>query len=219
MHRITLRYEQKKFRLGFTACIGCDEAGRGSWAGPLVAAAVAVRPDQLRSLRRRPRVDDSKRLSEQRRERAYDFLTARLPWAVHVIAADELDRRGLAEANRRAITQAAAQLAAEHAFVVIDGAGFAVAGPHACLVDADARVFCVAAASIIAKVTRDRSMRALHEQYPRYGFAQHKGYGTPEHQTALATHGPCLIHRRSFEPIHTMLGNPNIKIPISNTAT
>lgn len=213
MHRITLRYEQQKFRLGFAACIGCDEAGRGSWAGPLVAAAVAVRPALLRGLRWRPRIHDSKLLSEQRREQAYAFLTQRLPWAVHAIESDELDGIGLAEANRQVIAQAAAKLAEEHAFVVIDGQGFSVAGAHACLVDADARVFCVAAASIIAKVTRDRIMRVLHEQYPAYGFAQHKGYGTPEHQAALATHGPCAIHRTSFAPIAAMT---NFETRISN---
>lgn len=217
MHRLSLRYEQQKFSEGFTACVGCDEAGRGSWAGPLVAAAVAVRPDQLRSLRVRPRIHDSKLLSEQRRERAYAFITQRLPWAVHAIAADELDRLGLAEANRRAIARAAAALADERAFVVIDGQGFQVEGAHACLVDADARVFCVAAASIIAKVTRDRLMVALDAQYPAYGFAQHKGYGTVAHLDALHRHGPSPMHRRSFAPIHTMLGISNEKIQMPNT--
>ena len=218
MHRITLRYEQQKFAGGFAACVGCDEAGRGSWAGPLVAAAVAVRPALLRALRWRPRIHDSKLLSEPRRERAYAFITQRLPWAVHAIEASELDRLGLAEANRQVIARAAAKLAEEHAFVVIDGQGFRAEGAHACVIDADAKIFCVAAASIIAKVTRDRSMRALHEQYPQYGFARHKGYGTPEHQHALQRHGPSPIHRQSFAPIRTMLGMPNDKIQMPNTA-
>lgn len=213
MHRITLRYEQQKFRLGFAACVGCDEVGRGSWAGPLVAAAVAVRPALLRGLRGRPRIHDSKLLSEQRREQAYAFLTQQLPWAVHVIGSDELDRLGVGEANRQVIAQAAAKLAEKHAFVVIDGLGFSAAGAHACVVDADAKIFCVAAASIIAKVTRDRIMGALHEQYPQYGFAQHKGYGTAEHQAALASHGPCAIHRTSFAPIAAKM---NFEARISN---
>ncbi len=201
MHRLTLRYEQLKFTEGFAACIGCDEAGRGSWAGPLVAAAVALRPELVRAIRFRPRVHDSKRLSQRRREQAYAFLTQRLPWAVHVIEPDELDRLGVGEANRRAIAQAAATLQSEKSFVVIDGRGFVVNGAHACVVDADAHIFCVAAASIIAKVTRDRLMVQLHERYPAYGFAKHKGYGTAEHAHALATYGPSPVHRRSFAPV------------------
>ncbi len=221
MHRLTLRYEQQKFSQGFAACIGCDEVGRGSWAGPLVAAAVALRPELVRAVRLRPRVHDSKCLSQRRREQAYTFLTQRLPWAVHVIEPDELDRLGVGEANRRAIAQAAATLRSETSFVVIDGRGFAVNGAHACVVDADAKIFCVAAASIIAKVTRDRLMVHLHERYPQYGFAQHKGYGTPEHAAALRQHGPSPVHRKSFAPVLAMLGNPNGKsvrsTPISSS--
>lgn len=152
-------------------------------------------------LRDRPRVHDSKLLTQQRRERAYAFITERLEWAVQVIETAELDRIGVGEANRRTIAQAAAALQTETSFTVIDGRGFSVDGAHVCMVDADANIFCVAAASIIAKVTRDRLMEQLHDQYPQYGFAQHKGYGTPAHLAALAAYGPCSIHRKSFAPI------------------
>lgn len=208
MHRLSsnlkLGFEKQKFSAGFSSCIGCDEAGRGSWAGPIVAVAVALRPKLLPMLRDRPRVHDSKLLTQQRRERAYAFLTERLEWAVQVIETAELDRIGVGEANRRAIAQAAAALQTKTSFTVIDGRGFSVNGAHVCVVDADANIFCVAAASIIAKVIRDRLMRQLHAQYPAYGFDRHKGYGTPAHLAALRQHGPSPMHRKSFAPIAAM---------------
>ncbi len=208
--------ERKRFAAGCDCLAGLDEVGRGAWAGPLVAAAVVLTADKLIGCRRLRRlVRDSKTLSQRQREHAYTRIAALLGWGVGVVAPGEIDRHGLTMANQLAMERAIAALPSAPAFLFVDGRGFHFTIPNRQIIDGDARVFCIAAASIIAKVTRDRLMRTFDRQYPAYGFANHKGYGTPRHQTALTTHGPCPIHRQAFAPIAERLATmvPSLASP------
>ncbi len=184
-------------RRGFTAVAGADEAGRGACAGPLVVAA-RVLPDGRRG--QVPGLADSKLLSPVVREEVYGEVVARAQaWAVVVIPAAEVDRRGLHKCNVEGMRRAVLLLEPRPAYVLTDG--FPVAGlpvPGLAVWKGDRVAACVAAASVLAKVTRDRIMIELHERFPIYDFAQHKGYVTPEHAAALDTHGPCFEHRHSY---------------------
>ena len=184
-------------RSGFPLVAGADEAGRGACAGPLVVAA-AVLPSGRRG--EVPGLADSKLLTEPAREAAYDEVVRRaLAWSVVVVPAQEVDRRGLHVMNVRAMRQAVARLDPCPDYVLTDG--FPVAGmpaPALAVWKGDRVAACVAAASVLAKVTRDRLMRELHEHWPQYDFARHKGYITPEHTAALGEHGPCPQHRWSY---------------------
>ncbi len=189
------RFEQAAWRRGLTRVAGVDEAGRGPLAGPVVAAAVILPPGG-----RIEGVDDSKRLTAEERTRLYDVIGARAV-AVGVGMADPatIDRVNILEATRLAMRQALAALAAAPElvltdYVALDGLGC----PQKNLVQGDRRSASVAAASIVAKVTRDRIMEAADRDYPEYGFGRHKGYPTPEHRAALGRHGPCPLHRRTF---------------------
>jgi ribonuclease HII len=175
---------------------GADEAGRGACAGPLVAGA-AVLPPGLRL----DGLDDSKLLTERQRDRLYDEVTARATaWAVAVVPATEVDRIGVQEANYRALREAVAALAGVRPrLALIDGFMVpALPVPGQAVVKGDRLVACIAAASILAKVTRDRMMAELHLSWPDYGFAMHKGYATAVHQAALNRLGPCPEHRLSY---------------------
>lgn len=190
-------YERALARVGLAPVAGVDEAGRGACAGPLVAAAVVL-PDGARG--RIPGLADSKLLTPQARERCYDHVVRRaLAWSVVSVPAPECDRLGMHVANVAALRRALARLDARPAYVLTDGFpvdGLEVAG--LAVWKGDRVTACIAAASIVAKVTRDRIMAELHERYPAYDFATHKGYCTPEHQEALDRHGPCPEHRRRF---------------------
>ncbi len=182
---------------GFPHVAGADEAGRGACAGPLVVAAVVL-PAGNRGLV--PGLADSKLLTEQARERAYTEVVRRaLSWSVVVVPPGEVDRVGLHVMNVRAMRQAVARLSPCPSYVLTDG--FPIAGmpaPTLAVWKGDRVAACVAAASVIAKVTRDRLMTELHEQFPGYDFAKHKGYSTPEHMAALTALGPCPEHRFSY---------------------
>ena len=184
-------------RSGFPHVAGADEAGRGACAGPLVVAA-AVLPTGRRG--EVPGLADSKLLSEAAREAAYDEVLDRaLAWSVVVVPSTEVDRCGLHVMNVRAMRQAVLRLDPCPSYVLTDG--FPIAGmpaPTLAVWKGDRVAACVAAASVIAKVTRDRIMRELHNSWPAYDFARHKGYITPEHTTALSEHGPCPQHRFSY---------------------
>ena len=194
------RFEQAAWRRGLTRVAGVDEAGRGPLAGPVVAAAVILPPGG-----RIEGVDDSKRLTTEERTRLCDVIGARAV-AVGVGMADPatIDRVNILEATRLAMRQALAALAAAPElvltdYVVLDG----LECPQKNLVQGDRRSASVAAASIVAKVTRDRIMEAADRDYPEYGFGRHKGYPTPEHRAALVRHGPCPLHRRTFAGVGT----------------
>jgi len=189
------RFEAQAWRTGLTRVAGVDEAGRGPLAGPVVAAAVVIAPD-----RRVRGLADSKVLSPERREELYALIQHRAV-AVGVGIVDHLtiDRVNILEATRLAMGQALAALAVVPELIITDFVSLrACPCPQRNLVDGDARCATVAAASIVAKVTRDRLMRELDTEFPAYGFARHKGYATAEHIAAIDRHGLCPLHRRSF---------------------
>jgi ribonuclease HII len=179
---------------------GVDEAGRGPLAGPVVVAAVVFDPA-------RPRInglDDSKQLTARRREALYERIVERaLAWAVVAIEADEIDRINIYHATLLGMRRAVEAVAHVAACARIDGNALPrdLPCPAEAWIGGDARDRSIMAASILAKVTRDRAMLALHDQHPDYGFAGHKGYSTPAHLAALRRHGPCPQHRRSFAPV------------------
>jgi ribonuclease HII len=190
-------YERALRRAGLGPVAGVDEAGRGACAGPLVAAAVILPEGNAGIV---PGLADSKLLTPAARERCYSQVLRRArAWGVVAVSAQECDALGMHVANVEALRRALARLDTRPTYVLTDG--FPVDGlgaPGLAVWKGDRVTGCIAAASVIAKVTRDRLMMGLHEQFPSYDFATHKGYVTPEHQQALATHGPCPQHRRRF---------------------
>jgi ribonuclease HII len=190
-------YETVLARAGFTPVAGIDEAGRGACAGPLVVAAVVLDPARIRRIRG---LADSKLLTAAAREEVYaDVLRWATDWHVVVIGNDQIDATGLHVCNVVGMRRAFAGLRCRPRYVLTDG--FPVRGlgvPALAVWKGDRVTASVAAASVVAKVSRDRMMRDLHERYPLYGFDQHKGYNTDEHVRALSEHGPCPAHRYSF---------------------
>ena len=182
--------------------VGVDEAGRGPLAGPVVAAAVALpRGKYIRGL------NDSKQLTEAMREQLFERIKAVADgFGVGVISAADIDRLGISAANYAAMT-IAVELATSGGIVpelvLVDGRHTIpeLARPQRAIIKGDGRSWNIAAASVLAKITRDRLMMEYHTQYPNYGFAQHKGYGTAKHLAALSQHGPCPIHRMTFAPV------------------
>lgn len=196
-----LTLERQKRAEGFCVVAGVDEAGRGPLAGPVVAAAVAF-PAEADL----PPVDDSKRLSAARREQLYDAILAvpGVRYGIASIDAPEIDRINILEAAREAMRRAV-ELIGEADFLLVDGLpvpGFRI--PALAVVKGDSKSASIAAASILAKVTRDRYMLEAAGQFPEYGFERHKGYGTAAHLEALRKHGPCALHRRSFAPVREL---------------
>ncbi len=180
---------------GFLPLAGVDEAGRGPLAGPVVAAAVIFPPGtRLEGLK------DSKLLTPWQRELLFQEIhQAAVGWGVGIVEAEEIDRLNIAEATRRAMEEAVRQLEPKPAAVLVDGImRIRYSAVQFTLTKADQRSHSVSAASVLAKVTRDRLMAQYHEQYPQYGFDRHKGYGTRQHLEAIRIHGMCPIHRRSF---------------------
>jgi ribonuclease HII len=190
-------YERALARRGLWPVAGADEAGRGACAGPLVVAA-AVLPEGKRG--QVPGLADSKLLTSAARERVYAQVVRRaVAWSAVVIPPGEVDRLGLHVCNVTGMRRALARLAVRPSYVLTDG--FPVPGldvPGLAMWKGDRVAACIAAASVIAKVTRDRILTELHGQFPAYGFDEHKGYVTPEHQAALREHGPCPEHRFSY---------------------
>ena len=183
-----------------TRLAGLDEAGRGPLAGPVVASAVILAPDaRIRGL------DDSKRLLPEERDRLFVLIQARaMAVGVGIVDSETIDRVNILQATRLAMQAALSALAMEPElvltdFVKLDGLGC----PQQNLVEGDRRSATVAAASIVAKVTRDRIMADADRMYPEYGFGRHKGYPTEEHRLALWRHGPCALHRRTFNGVWT----------------
>jgi ribonuclease HII len=197
--RCGFRYERRLRAVGFSAIAGIDEAGRGALAGPVVAAAVVL-PEKFRHRR----LNDSKQLLPERREEIYHELIGNgsIAWAVGAVDSVEIDAINILRATHKAMHLAVAALTAQPDHVLIDGlpvSPFPL--PQTAIVDGDCYSLSIAAASVIAKVTRDAMMRDFCARFPEYCFSQHKGYGTELHLMKLHTHGPCPIHRRSFEPV------------------
>ena len=200
------RYERALRVLGFADIAGVDEAGRGPLAGPVVAAAVifpnewivAGLPRALRGL------NDSKQLSAEEREKFFAVLTsdAIVRYAIAVSDNNVIDEINILQATFRAMNEALGQLQPAPAHVLVDGNLISsLRWPQTPVVEGDAKSYSIAAASVLAKVTRDRLMIEHDRCWPEYGFAGHKGYGTKEHLAALRAHGPCPLHRRSFAPL------------------
>jgi ribonuclease HII len=181
---------------------GVDEAGRGPWAGPVVAAAVILDPADIPD-----GIDDSKALDAQTREALYAEITARAEFGVGIADVARIDRDNILQATMWAMRRAVAQLSTRPKVVLVDGdRSPRVACECRTVVGGDALCLSIAAASIVAKVTRDRLMIALAEKNPGYGFERHKGYGTPEHQEAVKRLGVTPHHRRSWRPVQLALG-------------
>jgi ribonuclease HII len=199
-------FERQLLGDGIIQIAGVDEAGRGPLAGPVVAAAV-VFPAELIRRGLPPELgglNDSKQLTAARRDRFFEVLTCHVPvgFSIRQVEAETIDAINIVRATHRAMAEAVAGLGCVPQHVLVDGLPVRSLGvPHTALVGGDARSFSIAAASVLAKVTRDRLMIEYDRHYPGYGFARHKGYGTAEHLEALARLGPCPIHRRSFAPL------------------
>lgn len=191
----TLNFEGECWSQGFEVIAGVDEAGRGPLAGPVVAAAVILPTGMTIE-----GVNDSKLLSEKRREELYIDITSKaLSVGVGIVSHEVIDRVNIYQASILAMRKALEHLDHPFDIVLADGNSFKhETWRYRNIIDGDAKSVTIAAASVIAKVTRDRLMREYHEQYPQYGFDRHKGYGTRLHLQALREHGMCPIHRRSF---------------------
>ncbi len=192
---LTMEQEERIRAQGYSAVCGVDEAGRGPLAGPVVAAAVILAPGtQLLG------VTDSKKISEKKREQLFDYVCENaLAYGIGEASETEIDEINILNATFLAMRRAIEKMDVAADFALIDGnriQGLTI--PTECVVGGDAKVLSIAAASILAKVTRDRKMRELAEQYPQYGFEKHKGYGTKAHYAAIAQYGICSIHRRTF---------------------
>jgi ribonuclease HII len=194
-------FESAALDQGHTIICGIDEAGRGPWAGPVVASAVILDPKNI------PHgLNDSKKLNEAKREFLFDPILQSSHVGIGIVSAKEIDEINILQATFLAMQRAFAQLKVTPQLALIDGnKSPKLTCKTQTIIGGDAKSLSIAAASIIAKVTRDRIMHQHNETYPHYGFAKHKGYGTAAHTAALALHGPCAEHRKSFKPIALIL--------------
>ncbi len=204
--RSRFRFERELLESGLRAIAGVDEAGRGPLAGPVVAAAAMLPEEWIRGgLPRRLRgLNDSKQLTPEEREEFHAVLTgsAGVRWAVAVVDVEEIDRLNILRASHAAMVRALDQLLPRPEHVLVDGLRVAsIRHPQTAIVGGDGKSYSIAAASVLAKVTRDRLMVEYDRRWPMYGFAAHKGYATPRHFEALSAHGPCPLHRRTFTPV------------------
>lgn len=198
-----IQYEQELHTAGYHTIAGIDEAGRGCWAGPVVAAAVVLSPQVLREPSLLAGIDDSKKLSEQQRERAYERIKqGAISTGVGIVPAYLIDAYGIVPATRLAMTIALLSLSMLCDALLIDAMQLHIPTLHQqALIKGDSQSLSIAAASIIAKVTRDHLMMEADRAFPGYQFARHKGYGTAIHQRALREIGICALHRRTFRPV------------------
>jgi len=197
-------YEKQAWADGYARVAGLDEAGRGPLAGPVVAAAVVL-PEGFDA----KGVGDSKAMTPKARERAYErIILEAVSFGVGIVGPEIIDEINILRATHVAMRAALDQLGAAFDFILVDGRPVPElpAGSLA-IVKGDSLSVSIGAASIVAKVTRDRLMLEVDRQYPRYGFASHKGYGSPEHLAALEKHGPCPCHRKSFAPVAERIAN------------
>lgn len=204
-----LLHEKRLSRSGYRFIAGIDEAGRGPLAGPVVASAVI-----LKHLNFKADVDDSKKLSPRKREKAYREIMKKAIVGIGMVSEKVIDRINIYQATIKAMEIAVADLKIPPDYLLVDGRTMRIAArcPVKCIVRGDSKSLSIAAASIIAKVTRDRLMVKYHDIYPEYNFARHKGYPTKLHKMALEKHGPSPIHRFSFQPVKRAqkLGNSSV---------
>jgi len=193
-----MRYhERKALKKGYKLIAGIDEAGRGPLAGPVVAACVILKKKRFSSL-----IKDSKQLSPKKRNLAYQEITSNSDYSTSIIDEKIIDKINIYQATILAMEETVKKLGLVPDFVLVDGVmKLKMPCPHKCIKGGDSKSISIAAASIIAKVTRDNLMLEFDRLYPKYGFARHKGYGTKAHFRALAKHGPTPIHRKTFSPV------------------
>ncbi|MCX6718564.1 MAG: ribonuclease HII [Candidatus Staskawiczbacteria bacterium] len=193
--------EEKKLKgQGFKCVVGLDEAGRGPLAGPVVAAAVIISNFEFRISKLKIR--DSKQMSKKQREKVYEELTScpEIHWGVGIVSEKVIDKINILEATKLAMKKAIKNLKPD--YLLLDGNfKIKIDLPQRSIIKGDQKVISISAASIIAKVTRDKIMQKYHKKYPNYGFDQHKGYGTKAHIEKLRKFGACPIHRKSFSPV------------------
>ncbi|CEJ87621.1 ribonuclease HII, degrades RNA of DNA-RNA hybrids [Hyphomicrobium sp. GJ21] len=198
----TFELEAAEHQLGSRPIAGVDEAGRGPWAGPVVAAAVILDPDKIPA-----NIDDSKTLDEDSRAFLYRRIMKVAIVGVGIADVERIDRENILGATLWAMAEAVSQLGETPKLVLVDGDKTPrIPMSVRAIVKGDSKCLSIAAASIVAKVTRDRLMMDFARAYPGYGFERHKGYGTPEHQAAIAKLGVSALHRRSFRPVQLALG-------------
>lgn len=205
-----LGFERELWQKGTTLVAGVDEAGCGPLAGPVVAGAVIFPHSWLEAglCTKLRGLNDSKQLTEEQREKYYSIITSHpdIRFGIAVVEVETIDRINILQAAHRAMALALEQLQPAPQHVLVDGRPVkSMRLPNTPLVKGDGRSYSIAAASVLAKVTRDRLMIGYDKQYPGYGFANHKGYGTPEHLAAITAQGPCPIHRRSFAPFRPVM--------------
>lgn len=191
--------EERAFRqAGHVHIAGADEAGKGSWAGPIVAAAVILPANFDQKS-----INDSKQLSQLQREKMFVYITRyAISWAVGVVSAQEIDQKGIVAANKKALLTALKKLHVRPEAILVDAVKLKLGKkPVKAVIHGDAKIVSIAAASIVAKVVRDALMVGQHRLYPEYAFHIHKGYGTAAHHKLLKQHGPSAIHRKSFRPV------------------
>ncbi|MDD2670906.1 MAG: ribonuclease HII [Syntrophales bacterium] len=195
-------FESRARRSGFNLVAGVDEAGRGPLAGPVVAAAVVLPADYRNS-----EIRDSKQLSSKKRDEMYGILiNEAVSFGLGVVESSVIDQMNILRASLLAMKEAVMNLSSGIDFLLIDGnQGIDLPIPQQTIIDGESHSISVAAASIIAKVSRDRIMEIYHRQYPQYNFINNKGYGTEEHRRAIKIHGCCKLHRMSFKPVREAL--------------
>lgn len=189
-------YETKLYKTGIKYIAGIDEAGRGPLAGPVVVGLAIMKPDSFIE-----GVNDSKKVSEKKREKLYEQITEEaIDWSVGIVDQSVIDEINILNATKKALHKAIENLKIKPERILVDALEHidTCGIPYTSIIKGDAKVYSISAASIIAKVTRDRIMREYDEIYPQYGFAGHKGYGTAAHIQAIREYGPCAIHRASF---------------------
>lgn len=190
------KIDKEFFDKGVKYIAGIDEAGRGPLAGPVVVASVILPQDSMIE-----GINDSKKVSEAKREKLYDLIiNEAISYGIGIIYQDEIDEINILQATKKGLTEAIKQMEIKPNIIMVDAlSGIDTLGiPYKSIIKGDAKCYSVAAASIVAKVTRDRIMREWDKIYPEYGFASHKGYGTAKHIATIKEFGPCPIHRRSF---------------------
>jgi len=201
----TYKTELELFDAGYEQVVGIDEAGRGPLAGPVVAASFLIF-EPINRFKLLSEVNDSKKITEKKRSYIYDTLIAEYSDCIHysVIGHLAIDQLNIFQATMQAMAESIKAIdLSKKTIVLVDGNRKAplIKCPQKTIIGGDSKIFVIAAASIVAKVVRDKIMNDLDKKYPEYGFAKHKGYGTKEHLGAISKHGPCPIHRRTYAPI------------------
>jgi ribonuclease HII len=196
-----LKYEKEAYEKGYSYIIGLDEAGRGPMAGPVVVAGVILPKDYYDE-----RINDSKKLTEKKREQLFEVIKENaLAYYISIIDEKRVDELNVYTSSKTGMIEAIDNIKIKPDFALTDAMPLGDKIEHISIIKGDSKSISIAAASILAKVTRDRIMIEYDKQYPEYGFKKHKGYPTKQHKEALKKYGPCPIHRRSFKPVQDVL--------------